>query len=91
MDGVKQIMRKLPILKICIVISLVALYMQMGCKSNSPVIVYEIPRVNIELTDDILTFMQKSTTWAVNINAWIDEIINQILFKVPHIDLRKNK
>ena len=34
-------------------------------------------------------YMNSSTQWAVEITAYVKELINQIKHKVPYIDLRK--
>lgn len=57
--------------------------------SPTPVIIRDIPRATITAEMSTDEYIYESTRWAIEIRAWIDEIIVQIQNKVPYIDLRK--
>ena len=55
----------------------------------TPVIIRQIPQADVSSDMSIDEYMQISTQWAVEITAYVKELINQIRHKVPYIDLRK--
>ena len=57
----------------------------------TPVVIREIPRATITVDMSTDAYIYESTRWAIEIRAWIDEIIVQIQNKVPFIDLRKTE
>ena len=62
-----------------------------SCYSGpNPIIIRDIPRAVI--TEDMSTdaYIYESTRWAIEIKAYIDELINQCIHKVPCIDLRSD-
>jgi hypothetical protein len=62
-----------------------------GCYSApTPVIIRQIPQADVSSDMSIDEYMQSSTQWAVEVTAYIKELINQIRHKVPYIDLRKD-
>lgn len=54
----------------------------------TPVIIRQIPQADVSSDMSIDEYMQSSTQWAVEITAYVRELINQIKHKVPYIDLR---
>ncbi len=63
-----------------------------GCYSSpTPIIIRSIPQADVSSDMTVDEYMQSSTQWAVEITAYIKELINQIRHKVPYIDLRKNE
>lgn len=64
----------------------------LSCQSTpTPVIIYRVPKP--ELTDDmsIEEYLRESTSYVIKLRSYIDELINQIIHKVPYIDLREEK
>lgn len=62
-----------------------------GCYSApTPIVIRQIPQADVSADMTIDEYMQSSTQWAVEVTAYIKELINQILHKVPYIDLRKD-
>lgn len=62
-----------------------------GCYSApTPVIIRQIPQADVSADMTIDEYMNSSTQWAVEITAYVKELINQIRHKVPCIDLRKD-
>ena len=62
-----------------------------GCYSApTPIVIRQIPQADVSADMTIDEYMQSSTQWAVEITAYIRELINQIRHKVPYIDLRKD-
>ena len=60
-----------------------------SCYSGpNPIIIRDIPRAVI--TEDMSTdaYIYESTRWAIEVKAYVDELINQCIHKVPTIDLR---
>lgn len=57
----------------------------------TPVIIRQIPQADVSSDMSVDEYMQSSTSWAVEITAYIKELINQIRHKVPYIDLRKSE
>lgn len=61
-----------------------------SCYSGpNPIIIRDIPRAVI--TEDMSTdaYIYESTRWAIEVKAYVEELINQCIHKVPTIDLRK--
>lgn len=62
-----------------------------GCYSApTPIIIRSIPQADVSADMTIDEYMHSSTQWAVEITAYIKELINQIVHKSPYIDLRKD-
>jgi hypothetical protein len=62
-----------------------------GCYSApTPIIIRSIPQADVSSDMSIDEYMHSSTQWAVEITAYVKELINQIRHKVPYIDLRKD-
>lgn len=60
-----------------------------SCYSGpNPIIIRDIPRAVI--TEDMSTdaYIYESTRWAIEVKAYVEELINQCIHKVPTIDLR---
>ena len=75
-----------------IAVVMVVMFSFSSCYSGpNPIIIRDIPRATI--TEDMSTdaYIYESTRWAIEVRAWIDEIIVQIQNKVPYIDLRKDE
>lgn len=63
-----------------------------GCyTAPTPVIIRDIPRADVSADMTIEDYMQTSTTWAVQITAYVKELINQVIHKVPFVDLRSKQ
>lgn len=63
-----------------------------GCYSApTPVIIRQIPQADVSADMTVDEYMQSSTEWAVEITAYVKELINQIRHKVPYIDLRSEE
>ena len=63
-----------------------------GCYSApTPIIIRSIPQADVSSDMSIDEYMQSSTQWAVEVTAYIKELINQIKHKVPYIDLRSEE
>lgn len=74
--------------KLFIIILTLAL---IGCYSApTPIVIRQIPQADVSSDMSIDEYMQSSTQWAVEITAYIKELINQVRHKVPYIDLRKD-
>ena len=62
-----------------------------GCYSApTPIIIRQIPQADVSADMTVDEYMHSSTVWAVEVTAYIKELINQIRHKVPYIDLRKD-
>lgn len=73
-----------------IAVVMVVMFTFSSCYSGpNPIIIRDIPRAVI--TEDMSTdaYIYESTRWAIEVKAYIDELINQCIHKVPTIDLRK--
>lgn len=55
----------------------------------TPIVIRQIPQADVSSDMSIDEYMQSSTQWAVEITAYVKELINQIRHKSPYIDLRK--
>ena len=74
--------------KIVIIIIAAAL---IGCYSApTPIIIRPIPQADLSADMTVDEYMRSSTQWAVEITAYIKELINQIIHKSPYIDLRND-
>lgn len=63
-----------------------------GCYSApTPIIIRSIPQADVSSDMSIDEYMHSSTQWAVEITAYVKELINQIKHKVPYIDLRSKE
>jgi hypothetical protein len=63
-----------------------------GCYSApTPIIIRSIPTADVSSDMSIDEYMKSSTQWAVEVTAYIKELINQIRHKVPYIDLRSEE
>lgn len=63
-----------------------------GCHSTpTPIIIRSIPQADVSSDMTVDEYMQSSTQWAVEVTAYIKELINQIRHKVPYIDLRSEE
>ena len=72
--------------KLLIIILAAAL---IGCYSApTPIIIRDIPQADVSADMTVDEYMQSSTQWAVEITAYVKELINQIRHKSPYIDLR---
>ena len=72
--------------KIVIIIIAAAL---IGCYSApTPIIIRQIPQADLSADMTVDEYMRSSTEWAVEITAYIKELINQIIHKSSYIDLR---
>lgn len=62
-----------------------------SCKTLTPVIINEPPKIDIkdDMSEEELNY--KIDSWAINIKAYIKELITQIKNKVPYIDLREKQ
>ena len=62
-----------------------------GCYSApTPIIIRDIPTADVSDDMSVEEYMRSSTEWAVQITAYVKELINQIKHKSPYIDLRKD-
>ena len=62
-----------------------------GCYSApTPIVIRQIPQADVSADMTVDEYVQSSTRWAVEVTAYIKELINQIRHKVPYIDLRKD-
>lgn len=60
-----------------------------GCYSApTPIVIRQIPQADVSSDMSVEEYMRSSTEWAVEITAYVRELINQIRYKVPYIDLR---
>lgn len=59
--------------------------------SPTPIIIYDIPTVDIRADMSTDEINKNVTTWGVKISSYLQELLNQITHKVPYIDLRKDK
>ena len=74
--------------KILVVVLTISL---IGCYSApTPIIIRSIPQADVSSDMSIDEYMRSSTEWAVQITAYVKELINQIKHKSPYIDLRKD-
>lgn len=63
-----------------------------NCKTTpTPIIIYKIPKHDVSSDITIEEYLKESTSYVIKLRAYIDELINQIVNKVPYIDLRKEK
>jgi len=63
-----------------------------SCISNpQPVIINELPTNSITQEMSMDEYVKESTRYAVELKAYTDELINQIIHRSRYIDLRKNK
>jgi len=69
---------------IVLVAALVSCY-----SAPTPIIIRDIPTADVSDDMSVEEYMRSSTEWAVQITAYVKELINQIRHKVPYIDLRK--
>lgn len=61
-----------------------------GCVSTqTPIVIRDVPKCDVSADMNIQEYMNSSTNWAVEISAYIQELINQIKHKANYIDLRK--
>ena len=75
---------KQKILVVILTISLISCY-----STPTPIIIRSIPQADVSSDMTIDEYMRSSTQWAVEVTAYIKELINQIRHKVPYVDLRK--
>jgi hypothetical protein len=52
-------------------------------------VIYEVPVADLSTDMTIESYMRETTLWAIEIQAWVDEMINQVVHSVPHVDMRK--
>jgi len=57
----------------------------------TPVVIRQMPQADVSADMTIDEYMQSSTQWAVEITAYVKELINQIVHKSPYIDLREGE
>lgn len=70
-------------------ITLGLLFTYVGCYSApTPIIIRPLPELTLDVTNDE-AYIRESSKMVVKLGAYIEEMINQIQHKVPHIDLRK--
>ena len=68
----------------------IVLFALVSCYSApTPVVIRQIPQADVSADMTIDEYMRSSTQWAVEVTAYIKELINQIKHKVPYVDLRK--
>jgi len=60
------------------------------CSAPTPIIIRDIPTADVSDDMSVEEYMRSSTEWAVQITAYVKELINQIKYKSPYIDLRKD-
>ncbi len=68
---------------VCVAVLLVSCY-----SAPTPIVIRQIPQADVSADMTIDEYMRSSTQWAVEITAYIKELINQIRHKSPYIDLR---
>ncbi len=59
--------------------------------SPQPIIINELPKNSITQDMTMEEYVKESTRYAVELKAYTDELINQIIHRSRYIDLRKNK
>lgn len=68
----------------------IVMFALVSCYSTpTPIIIRQIPQADVSADMSIDEYMRSSTEWAVQITAYVKELINQIRHKVPYVDLRK--
>lgn len=60
-----------------------------SCKTITPIIIRDVPEIEIQEDMTLEEYLVESQTWGVMIKTYVNELINQIIYKVPHTDLRK--
>lgn len=74
------------------VLVVISFFCVVSCYSApTPVIIRQIPQADVSSDMTVDEYMQSSTQWAVEITAYVKELINQIRHKVPYIDLRSEE
>lgn len=76
---------------ITIVFLMAILNASVGCKTTSPIIIYEPPILDVSDDMTIRQYLYESQKWGIDISAYIKELLNQIEHKVPYVDLRRGK
>ncbi len=67
----------------------VILLIFISCKTVTPIVIEERPKLEIKEDMTIEEFKKNQYTWAVETIAYIEKLIAQIKNKVPFIDARK--
>lgn len=79
-------MKKLKVLCVSMMILLSSCY-----SAPTPIIIRSIPQADVSDDMSVEEYMRSSTEWAVQITAYVKELINQIRHKSPYIDLRSGE
>lgn len=77
---------KIILLILCLPFITFSIILTLSCETmNTPIIIREIPEINLNSSDDIYTNEEKKLIWTKNLLQYIDELINQIKHKVKYI------
>lgn len=88
-DQLKQMLYFAIFLLLTIILLFVVTALFTNCHTNEPIIIYNIPTVDVSDDMTLESYLQETTKGRVELLRYVKELVNQILFKCNHIDMRK--